>query len=144
VVIRSLQLTQKKGSSTFKTLDGVIKSTDPATNKKSSMSHKCGELDKQVPFLMGVSKAIMENVIFCHQEESSWPLGDPASLKKKFDDIFESSRYSKALESIRKTRLEYVSHCVCTAKRIKIQSFFSRASRRCVHIFPPHLSDNRP
>ena len=31
------------------------------------MSHKCGELDKQVPYLMGVSKAIMENVIFCHQ-----------------------------------------------------------------------------
>ena len=46
---------------------------------------------------MGVSKAIMENVIVCHQEESSCPLADPASLKKKFDDIFESSRYSKAL-----------------------------------------------
>jgi len=76
---------------------------------KTSMSHKCGELDKQVPYLMGVSKAIMENVIFCHQEESSWPLGDPASLKKKFDDIFESSRYSKALETIRKTRLEYAN-----------------------------------
>jgi DNA repair protein RAD50 len=57
--------------------------------------------------LMGVSKAIMENVIFCHQEESSWPLSDPASLKKKFDDIFESSRYSKALETIRKTKIEY-------------------------------------
>lgn len=43
------------------------------------------------------------------QEESSWPLSDPASLKKKFDDIFESSRYSKALETIRKTRLDYSS-----------------------------------
>jgi DNA repair protein RAD50 len=58
---------------------------------------------------MGVSKSIMENVIFCHQEESSWPLADPASLKKKFDDIFESSRYSKALETIRKTKLEYTN-----------------------------------
>lgn len=67
VVVRALQLTQKKATSTFKTLDGVIKSTNPVTGEKMSMSHKCGELDKQVPYLMGVSKAIMENVIFCHQ-----------------------------------------------------------------------------
>jgi len=107
VVNRLLQLTQKKTTSTFKTLDGVIKSTDPRTGEKTAMSHKCGELDKQIPYLMGVSKAIMENVIFCHQEESSWPLGDSASLKKKFDDIFESSRYSKALQTIRATKLDY-------------------------------------
>ena len=37
-----------QASSTFKTLDGVIKSTDPSTGRKTSMSHKCGELDKQV------------------------------------------------------------------------------------------------
>lgn len=109
VVIRSLQVTQKKTTATFKTLDGVIKATDPETGAKTAMSHKCGELDKQVPYLMGVSKAIMENVIFCHQEESSWPLADPAALKKKFDDIFESSRYSKALGTIRKAKQEYHS-----------------------------------
>lgn len=33
---------------------------------------------------------------------------DGAVLKKKFDDIFESSRYTKALDVIRKTRLEYL------------------------------------
>jgi hypothetical protein len=48
VVIRSLQLTQKKTQSTFKTLDGVLKQTDPRTGEKSAMSHKCGELDKLV------------------------------------------------------------------------------------------------
>ena len=36
VVVRSLMLTQKKGSSTFKTLDGVIKSTDPRTGNRTS------------------------------------------------------------------------------------------------------------
>jgi DNA repair protein RAD50 len=66
VVVRSLQLTQKKTLSTFKTLDGVIKMTN-SDGKRVAMSHKCGELDKQVPILMGVSKAILENVIFCHQ-----------------------------------------------------------------------------
>ena len=40
-----------------------------------------------------------------HQEESSWPLQEGAVLKKKFDDIFESARYTKALEVRRLSRL---------------------------------------
>jgi hypothetical protein len=41
-----------------------------------------------------VRSAILDSVVFCHQEESSWPLQDGSTLKKKFDDIFESSRYT--------------------------------------------------
>ena len=29
-----------------------------------------------VPQLMGVSKAVLENVIFVHQEDSNWPLSE--------------------------------------------------------------------
>jgi DNA repair protein RAD50 len=65
------------------------------------------ELDRQVPQLLGVSKAILENVVFCHQEESSWPLQEGAVLKKKFDDIFDSTRYSKALDVFAKLKKEY-------------------------------------
>ena len=43
---------------------------------------------------MGVSKAILENVIFVHQDEANWPLQDPSTLKKKFDDIFSATRYT--------------------------------------------------
>jgi len=43
-------------------------------------------------------------VIFCHQEDVNWPLGDSLSLKKKLDDIFASTRYSKALDTIKKTK----------------------------------------
>lgn len=53
-------------------------------------------MDAEVPRLMGVSTAILDNVIFCHQEESNWPLSEPAALKKKFDDIFEASKYVAA------------------------------------------------
>lgn len=56
------------------------------------MSTKCAALDEEVPRQLGVSKAILENVIFCHQEESNWPLSEPAALKKKFDDIFEATK----------------------------------------------------
>lgn len=37
----------------------------------------------------------MDNVIFVHQEESNWPLGDGAALKKRFDDIFAATMYTK-------------------------------------------------
>ena len=45
---------------------------------------------------MGVSKAILENVVFVHQEDSNWPLGEAATLKKKFDEIFSATKYTKA------------------------------------------------
>ncbi|KAF7002020.1 hypothetical protein CFC21_017563 [Triticum aestivum] len=59
-------------------------------------------MDREIPALMGVSKAILDNVIFVHQDESNWPLQDPSTLKKKFDDIFSATRYTKALEVIKK------------------------------------------
>ena len=71
-----------------------------------SQSYRCADLDKEIPELMGVSKPILENVIFCHQEDSNWPLSDAATLKKKFDEIFAATRYTKALEAIKKEKKE--------------------------------------
>ena len=48
-----------------------------------------------MPDMMGVSKAILENVVFVHQEDSNWPLGEAATLKKKFDEIFSATKYTK-------------------------------------------------
>lgn len=50
-------------------------------------------MDREIPALVGVSKAILDNVIFVHQDDSNWPLQDPSTLKKKFDDIFSATRY---------------------------------------------------
>ena len=103
VVVRSMQLTQKKTTATFKQLDGVIRATKP-DGSKTSYTHKCGELDKTVPIMIGVSRAVLESVIFCHQEDSSWPLQEGAVLKKRFDDIFDSARYTKALDVLNKQK----------------------------------------
>lgn len=73
-----------------------------------SITQRCADMDNQVPLLMGVSPAVIENVIFCHQEDSNWPLGEDKKVKEKFDDIFDSTRYTKALEVIRKLRSEKV------------------------------------
>eukprot|EP01083_Nonionella_stella_P039643 107799_1 len=105
IVCRSFQLTQRKKSRTYKNIDAVIKILTPEGEERT-MSHKCTDMEKLVPELMGVSKAILENVIFCHQEDSCWPLTDPKTLKSKFDDIFASTRYTKALDNIKKFRNE--------------------------------------
>ncbi|EJT49074.1 hypothetical protein A1Q1_01723 [Trichosporon asahii var. asahii CBS 2479] len=97
-VTRSLQVTTKKtGGLTMKTLEGLLAKTD-------GNDGKCSEMDEEVPLLLGVSKAILENVIFCHQEDSNWPLSEPAALKKKFDDIFEATKYTKALDNIKQLK----------------------------------------
>ncbi len=40
-------------------------------------------------------QAVLENVIFVHQEDSNWPLAEGQVLKKKFDDIFAATKYTK-------------------------------------------------
>lgn len=60
--------------------------------QRNTISTKCSEIDSEVPRLLGVSEAILDNVIFCHQEESNWPLSEPGPLKKKFDEIFEATK----------------------------------------------------
>eukprot|EP00636_Phaeomonas_parva_P000117 CAMPEP_0118853646 /NCGR_PEP_ID=MMETSP1163-20130328/2154_1 /TAXON_ID=124430 /ORGANISM="Phaeomonas parva, Strain CCMP2877" /LENGTH=1012 /DNA_ID=CAMNT_0006786229 /DNA_START=23 /DNA_END=3058 /DNA_ORIENTATION=- len=105
--VRLFQLTQgARNRLTFKALDGTIRYLRP-DGETVSASNKCLEMDSQMPELFGVSKAILENVVFCHQEDSNWPLMEGKFLKEKFDDIFEATRYSKALDAIRKNKKFY-------------------------------------
>uniref|UniRef100_A0ACD5Z3N4 Uncharacterized protein n=1 Tax=Avena sativa TaxID=4498 RepID=A0ACD5Z3N4_AVESA len=102
VCIRSFQLTQKASKMEFKAIESVLQTINPHTGEKVCLSYRCADMDREIPALMGVSKAILENVIFVHQDESNWPLQDPSTLKKKFDDIFSATCYTKALEVIKK------------------------------------------
>jgi len=107
VVTRSFQLAQKSGGKLEKKdLDQAIQTIDEKTGEKVSVSRKCADINATVPDMMGVSKAILENVVFVHQEDSNWPLGEAATLKKKFDEIFSATKYTKALEHIGRLRKE--------------------------------------
>jgi DNA repair protein RAD50 len=107
LAVRSLQVTRKKAKTEFKALEGTIRTTNDAGQVVSS-SYKCMDMDRLIPENLGVSPAILENVIFVHQEDSNWPMQESSVLKKKFDDIFESTRYTKALDELKKTKKEYV------------------------------------
>lgn len=72
--------------------------------QQKSIDTRCAELDDLIPSLLGVSKAILTNVIFCHQEDSTWPFQDSTVVKKKFDAIFESDKYTKAIDEFKKEK----------------------------------------
>lgn len=103
VATRSLQVTKKKAKLEYKALEGTIRAKDENGNVAST-SMKCSEMDAIIPHNLGVSPAILENVIFVHQDDSNWPMQEGNILKKKFDDVFESTRYTKALDALSKTR----------------------------------------
>uniref|UniRef100_A0A8C1C4J7 RAD50 homolog, double strand break repair protein n=1 Tax=Cyprinus carpio carpio TaxID=630221 RepID=A0A8C1C4J7_CYPCA len=103
-VRRSMQSTQKGKKNEFKTLDGVI-----TRGGKERLITKCAEMDHEMISALGVSKAVINHVIFCHQEESNWPLSEGKALKQKFDEIFSVTRYTNVLDALRKLRIKQTS-----------------------------------
>jgi len=102
VCTRSLQLTVKKTTRQQKTLEGQLLVV--RNGERSTISSRCAELDMVMPQYLGVSRAVLDYVIFCHQDESLWPLSEPAALKKRFDEIFEALKYTKAIDNIKVLR----------------------------------------
>lgn len=96
--IRSMKVeTKKNGDSKFSTLDSTITYEDLAGGKNEQLGKKVEETNIEMCAAMGVSKAVLNNVIFCHQEESNWPLDEGKKLKEKFDAIFGTTEYNKAI-----------------------------------------------
>ena len=126
VISRSLQLTKKAKTMAFKALDGLLRMKSggggggAGAGKYTSLSMKCAELDKMVPELLGVSPPIIENVIFTHQEDSSWPMADGATLKKKFDDIFESTCILCPVSCV-------VCDCACVSVLLQVSLFLTNS-----------------
>lgn len=103
---KNLSVTQKAKKIEFKTLETIITRFDANLKVKGTITSKCINCDYEIVQALGVSKAVLDNVIFCHQEESSWPLSDGKTLKTKFDEIFAATKYIKALDALKKIRLE--------------------------------------
>jgi len=99
VATRSLQLTVKKNARSVRSLEGSLVSL--ANGERISISSRVAELDEIIPKYLGVSKAVLDSVIFCHQDDSLWPMSEPGALKKRFDEIFEAMKYTKAIDNIK-------------------------------------------
>ncbi|XP_004517595.1 DNA repair protein RAD50 [Ceratitis capitata] len=111
-VCRSMKITNKRGNKyAFETLDATMNYIDGKGDSKgatNSISKRCVDVDVAMCQFMGVSKAIINNVLFCHQEDSNWPLDESKKLKDKFDAIFGITEFNKTIERIIKMRKEEV------------------------------------
>ncbi|CAF2452997.1 unnamed protein product [Rotaria sp. Silwood2] len=70
-VQRTLVATQKKTNISLRTLECIIIHEGINGEPPIQITSKCIELDKEIVTAFGVSTVIVENVIFCHQEESN-------------------------------------------------------------------------
>ena len=114
VCSRNLQLTVRKAAgvtrNTMKALEGTLLIN--RNGEKHTMSSRVAELNTLMPQYLGVSKAILDSVIFCHQDDSLWPLSEPAKLKQRFDEIFEALKYTKAIENIKAMQKEQKTNLI--------------------------------
>lgn len=105
VCSRSVQLTHKRDKKEQKTLESAVW----AERDGAGGGGRGADVDAEMPRHFGVPGSVLENIIFCHQEEGTWPLGEPVTVKKRLDDIFASVRYSKALDSLKVCKKECLS-----------------------------------
>ncbi|GLV43469.1 rad50 [Carabus blaptoides fortunei] len=114
-VTKLVCVSQKASKLEFKRLDSSI--SRGTNNGTGHLSGKCADIDNEMCLVLGVSKPVLNNVIFCHQEDSNWPLDESKKLKEKFDDIFDATKYNKCLETINK----YVKKNIEKQKILKIE-----------------------
>lgn len=99
VCLRTLQVSQRGGRQIQKTLETSL-SRETGTDTVL-LSSKLAEIDRGIPEHLGVSPPLLDSVIFCHQEESTWPISEPRVLKERLDQIFCSVKYNKALKGLK-------------------------------------------
>lgn len=86
-----------KGDLSMSQLDATLKITTP-TGEVIVINPKCADIKREMSRIMGVSEAVLNHVIFCHQEESCWPLDEGKKVKETFDAIFNTMAYKKCFD----------------------------------------------
>ncbi|CAL9738593.1 DNA repair protein Rad50p [Monosporozyma servazzii] len=142
IVTRNIQLLAKKTTNTFKTLEGQLVAIN-RSGERTTLSTKSLELDTQVPLYMGVPKAILDYVIFCHQEDSLWPLSEPSNLKKKFDEIFQAMKFTKAIDNLKSIKKDLVVDIKILNTRVeslKVDRDRSKSTKMQIHQLEAKIS----
>lgn len=96
-----LQSSLKKNKTENKTIELNIFVNDNKLEKSLNKS----DLNK----IFDLNISILNNVIFCHQDESMWCLSEPSVNKKIFDDIFSSAQYTKQLLDLKTCKKDILS-----------------------------------
>ena len=101
-----MEASQKAKNVTVKTLDSTMSNRKRWEEPKDAknISSKCADINADMLAALGVSKPILNYVIFCHQEDSNWPLDVGSKVKERFDEIFNSVKYKNCLKMVKDVR----------------------------------------
>jgi DNA repair protein RAD50 len=106
---RKALLTQSNKGAKFESIEQTLKTKDEK-GEMFEINHQCAEIEKQIPQLLGISKPILENIVFCHQDESLWPFSDSANLKAIFDEMFETKKYTRIIDAFWEQHKDYAKY----------------------------------
>lgn len=103
-VTRTLEMTTRKSSAKGGVTQQLKTVESQVENGATKGDRRCADMTTAMLSRLKVSKAVLTNVVFCHQEDNCWPLSEGKVLKEKFDQIFGSIQYVKSLAKIKKIR----------------------------------------
>ncbi|RZC38722.1 SbcCD C, AAA 23 and/or SMC N domain containing protein [Asbolus verrucosus] len=100
-VCRIVEVVQNQNTMKFSSKSATIRIVNPEGHE-SSISSRCADITSECCQIMNVSPSVLNNVIFCHQENSIWPLDEGKKVKEKFDEIFDAQKYNRCSDIFRK------------------------------------------
>ncbi|XP_045467537.1 DNA repair protein RAD50 [Harmonia axyridis] len=125
-IVKTVKVVQGAKTMSFSSLDSAL-NIAYANGETGHISGKCIEIDRHCAQILQISPCILNNVLFCHQENSSWPLDEGKKVKEKFDEIFDSKKYNKCAELLSKSlaakdsKIKFLKYEVETKKEKKIE-----------------------
>ena len=90
VISRSIEAQKTKAGVKMRTLDNTIAYEE--NNEKKHINQNCLDINSEMLRHLGVTEPILNYVIFCHQEDSNWPMDEGGKVKAKFDEIFSGTK----------------------------------------------------
>ena len=104
ILSRTVEAKKTAKQVSIKALDSTLTFVDE-TGQRKSISGKVVDINKEIMRILGVTEPILNYVIFCHQEDSNWPMEEGSKVKQKFDEIFSAEKYNALLKHIKDLRL---------------------------------------
>lgn len=101
IITKSMKVEQKPTNMSFSRLDSSIQIKN-TNGELKEISSRNTDIDRYCTDLLNVPQSIFNSVLFCHQEHALWPLDEGKKVKEKFDEIFDSTKYNKCMEMLRK------------------------------------------
>jgi len=133
---KSLQGVRARKTLQTRSLDSTI------TIDGKNFSSRCADINDEITRILGISKPILEHVIFCTQDDALWPLDTDLKVKERFDQIFDSDRHNRCLKKLREKRkalADDVKRCELSLKFLRENKTQAAVKRKDMKILEDQI-----